>query len=128
MGTGIFYFLVNYKLFVGIIIDWFMKYYVYVILLDDAVLKSRKFRRRNPDVNMGLPCFYVGQSCHPPETRFWQHKKGYKGNRFVKVFGLGLCPRFYERFNPIGTRKEAEIIEARLTESLRIKGHGVWSN
>jgi hypothetical protein len=32
-----------------------MKYYVYVIRLDDAVLKSRKFRRRNPDVNMNLP-------------------------------------------------------------------------
>jgi len=105
-----------------------MKYYVYVIRLDDAVLKSRKFRRRNPDVNMGLPCFYVGQSCDPPETRFWQHKKGYKGNRFVKEFGLGLCPRLYENFNPIGTRKEAESIETMLTESLRSKGHGVWSN
>jgi hypothetical protein len=108
--------------------DWFMKYYVYVIRLDDAVLKSRKFRRCNPDMIPSLPCFYVGQSCQPPEIRFWQHKKGYKGNRFAKEFGLGLCPRLYESFNPIGTRKEAEIIEAKLTESLRIKGHGVWSN
>ena len=105
-----------------------MEYYVYVIRLDDAVLKSRKFKRRNPDVNMDLPCFYVGQSCHPPEARFWQHKKGYKGNRFVKEFGLGLCRRLYENFNPIGTRKEAKIIEAKLTKSLRIKGYGVWSN
>jgi len=108
--------------------DWFMEYYVYVIRLDDAVLKSRKFRRSNPDMIPGHPCFYVGQSYHPPETRFWQHKKGYKGNRFVKEFGLGLCPRLYESFNPIGTRKEAEIIEVKLTESLRFKGHGVWSN
>ena len=69
-----------------------MKYYVYVIRLDKAVLKSRKFRLRNSDVKIDLPCFYVGQSCHSPETRFWQHKKGYKGNRFVKEFGLGLCP------------------------------------
>lgn len=105
-----------------------MEYYVYVIRLDDAVLKSRKFRRRNPDINPVLPCFYVGQSYHSPETRFWQHKEGYKGNRFVKEFGLGLCPRLYENFNPIRTRKEAEIIEAKLSESLRIKGHGVWSN
>ncbi len=105
-----------------------MKYYVYVIRLDNAVLKSRKFRCRNPDVNIGLPCFYVGQSCRPPEIRFWQHKKGYKGNHFAKEFGLGLCPRLYESFNPIDTRKEAESIEARLTESLRNKGHGVWSN
>jgi hypothetical protein len=105
-----------------------MKYYVYVIRLDDAVLKSRKFRSRNPDVNTDLPCFYVGQSCHPPEIRFWQHKKGYKGNRFVKEFGLGLCPRLYDGLNPICTRKEAEIIEAKLTETLRMKGHCVWSN
>lgn len=105
-----------------------MEYYVYVIRLDDAVLKSRKFRRSNPDVNLCLPCFYVGQSFHPPETRFWQHKNGYKGNRFVKEFGLGLCPQLYENFNPIRTRKEAEIIEAKLAENLRIKGHGVWSN
>jgi hypothetical protein len=111
-----------------IIVVRLMKYYVYVIRLDNAVLKSCKFRRCNPDVKTSLPCFYVGQSCHPPETRFWQHKGGYKGNRFVKEFGLGLCPRLYERLNPIDTRKEAEIIEARLTESLRSKGHGVWSN
>lgn len=105
-----------------------MNYYVYVIRLDNAVLKSGKFRRRNPDVNTSLPCFYVGQSCHPPEKRFWQHKKGYKSNRFAKEFGLGLCPQFYENFNPIRSRKEAESIEAKLTESLRAKGHGVWSN
>lgn len=111
-----------------IIVVWFMKYYVYVIRLDNSVLKSRKFRLRNPEVNMSLPCFYVGQSCHPPETRFWQHKKDYKGNRFVKKFGLGLCPRLYEIFNPISTRKEAERIETMLTENLRSKGHGVWSN
>jgi len=105
-----------------------MNYYVYVIRLDDAVLRSRKFRRHNPDVNTRLPCFYVGQSCCPPETRFWQHKKGYKGNRFVKEFGLGLCPKFYESLNPIGTRKEAESIETKLAESLRRRGHGIWSN
>ncbi len=106
----------------------FMMYYVYVIRLDDAVLESRKFLSRNPHAHVGLPCFYVGQSCHPPETRFWQHKDGYKGNRFVKEFGLGLCPGLYEHFNPIRTRKEAERIEAMLTEGLRRKGHGVWSN
>ena len=105
-----------------------MKYYVYVIRLDTAVLKSRKFRCRNPDAIPNLPCFYIGQSYHPPEIRFWQHKKGYKGNRFVKKFGLGLCPRLYERYNPIETRNEAERIEAMLTERLRNKGHGVWSN
>ena len=105
-----------------------MKYYVYVIRLDDAVLKSRKFKRRNPDMIPGFPCFYVGQSCHPPEIRFWQHKQSYKANRFVQEFGLGLCSQFYADINPICTREEAENIEGRITDSLRLKGHGVWSN
>ena len=105
-----------------------MQYYVYVIRLDDAVLKSRKFRDSNPDMNLNLPCFYIGQSYHNPETRFWQHKKGYKGNHFVKDFGLGLCPRLYESLNPIRTRKEAEKIEQYLTNHFRAKGHGVWSH
>lgn len=105
-----------------------MPYYVYVIMLDPAVVKSRRFRQQNPQMQRRLACLYVGQSSHPPEIRFWQHKKGYKGNRFVQDFGLGLCPHFYERFNPIPTRKDAERIEAMLTERLRRKGHGVWSN
>ncbi|MCU0850180.1 MAG: hypothetical protein MUC80_02755 [Candidatus Thermoplasmatota archaeon] len=105
-----------------------MKYYVYVIRLDEAVIKSRKFRYHNPDMNTNLPCYYVGQSCHPPETRFWQHKNGYKDNRFVKEYGLGLCPRLYQKYNPMTTRKEAETTEAWLTEKLRSSGHGVWSN
>ena len=103
-------------------------YYVYIIRLKKAVIKSRKFRRCNPDMNLSLPCFYVGQSCHLPEIRFWQHKKGYKSNHFVKEFGLGLCPRLYKNYNPIGDRRDAEIIEAKITQSLRYKGHGVWSN
>ncbi len=105
-----------------------MVYYVYVIRLDNAVLKSQKFRRINPYIKLDLPCFYIGQSCHPPEIRFWQHKNGYKCNSYVKEFGLGLCPRLYKSYNPIRTRKEAEIIEAKLAEDLRFKGHGIWSN
>ena len=105
-----------------------MYFYVYVIRLDDTIIKSRKFCRQNPDINPKLPCFYVGQSCHHPETRFWQHKKGYKSNRFVKELGLGLCPQFYESYNPIKTRKEAERLETTITDNLRMKGHGVWSH
>lgn len=105
-----------------------MVYYVYAIKLYHTVIQSRKFQRLNPKLNPNLSCYYVGQSSHPPETRFWQHKQGYKSNRFAKEYGLGLCPRLYDRFNPIGTRKEAESIERKLTEILRMKGHGVWSH
>jgi hypothetical protein len=105
-----------------------MPYFVYVIELDREVIKSKKFRSRNPNLNPKKACFYVGQSAHNPEIRFWQHKRDYKSNSYVKRYGLSLRPRKYKKYNPIGTRKEAEIIEQKLTEKLRKKGHGVWSN
>jgi len=105
-----------------------MPYFVYVIKLDKEVTNSKKFRSRNPNINPKKTCFYVGQSAHFPEIRFRQHKQGYKSNSFVKRYGLYLIPRKYKKYNPIETRKEAEDTEKRLTEKLRKKGHGVWSN
>ena len=105
-----------------------MPYNVYVIELDQEVLNSRKFRKHNQYLNPKLVCFYVGQTYHPPEVRFRQHKEGYKANRFVKKYGIRLRPKKYQKYNPIKTRKEAEEIEQKLTEKLRAKGHGVWSN
>ena len=105
-----------------------MKYYVYVIRLDEMVLKHKKFRQSNPNLDPELSCYYVGQSCHPPETRFWQHKNGYKSNNYAKKYGLGLCPQYYDHINPIKTRKDAERIEEEVTKTLRNMGHGVWSH
>jgi len=105
-----------------------MSYNVYVIELDKEVIKSRKFRKRNPHMNPKSVCYYVGQTCHDPEIRFKQHKTGYKANRFVKKYGLRLSKRKFKKYNPIKTREEAEKIEQQLTEKLRVKGHGVWSN
>jgi predicted GIY-YIG superfamily endonuclease len=95
-----------------------MPYNVYVIELDKEVMKSKKFR----------DCYYVGQTSHDPITRFKQHKNGYKANSFVKKYGIRLKPRKFKKYNPIGTREEAEKIEQQLTSRLRSKGHGVWSN
>jgi len=105
-----------------------MPYNVYVIELDKEVLQSRKFRKRNPHMNPKLACYYVGQTIHDPNTRFKQHKTGYKANRFVKKYGLRLKSRKFKKYNPIEKREEAEYIEQILTEKLRKKGHGVWSN
>jgi len=105
-----------------------MVYNVYVIKLDKEVLLSKKFRQRNPHMNPRLACYYVGQTSHDPVTRFRQHKAGYKANRFVKKYGLGLVPRLFVRFNPIAKRKDAERAEQWITTWLRKKGHGVWSN
>jgi hypothetical protein len=105
-----------------------MPYFVYVIELDKEVIKSKKFRIRNPNINPRKTCFYVGQSANIPEIRFKQHKQGYKSNSFARRYGLWLKPRRYKKYNPIKTRKEAELIEQMLSEKLRKKGHGVWSN
>ena len=105
-----------------------MPYNVYVIELDKEVLKSKKFRERNPNLNPRLTCYYVGQTSHDPDTRFKQHKEGYKANSFVKRYGLRLVWRKFKKYNPTETREEAEYIERRLAEKLRKKGHGVWSN
>ena len=105
-----------------------MPYYVYVIELDKEVLKSRKFRERNPKINTRKACFYVGQTTHDPATRFRQHKGGYKANRFAKKYGLRLVPTIFSKFNPIAKRAEAERIEQWIADKLREKGHGVWSN
>ncbi len=84
-----------------------MVYNVYVIELDKEVLSSKKFREKNPCMNTGKACFYVGQTTHDP---------------------VRLVPEIFTKFNPIAKRKEAEYIEQWITEKLREKGHGVWSN
>jgi predicted GIY-YIG superfamily endonuclease len=105
-----------------------MAYNVYVIKLDKEVLKSKKFREKNPHLNPRRACFYVGQTTHDPVTRFNQHKQGYKANRYVKRYGIQLVWRKFQRYNPIESRKDAEQIEQWLTDKLRKKGHGVWSH
>lgn len=99
-----------------------------MIKLDKEVLNSKKFREKNPYLNTRKTCYYVGQSYHNPKTRFRQHKTGYKSNYFAKKYGKKLCKRKYQKYNPISTRNEAERIEKALTNYLRRKGHGVWSN
>ena len=104
------------------------KYYVYVIELDPKVSKVKKFRKKNPKYIPGNTCVYVGQSIRKPKLRFEQHKEGYKANKYAKSYGLRLRKDLYEKYNPIPTRSDAEIIEKMLGENLRKKGVGVWYN
>ena len=105
-----------------------MKYYLYVIELDKKVGKISKFRKQSPKFLLGNRCFYVGQSAKKPLIRFKQHKDGYKSNTYAKRFGMKLAPNFYEKYNPIPTRKDAEELEAYLAMKLRKERYGVWSN
>ena len=105
-----------------------MKYYLYVIELDKQVGKLKKFRKQNPNLVFGNRCFYVGQSVRAPMLRFKQHKEGYKSNTFARQFSLKLAPKFYEKYNPIPTRKDVEDLEQYLSNKLKKEGYGIWFN
>src|SRR4051794_35681414 len=87
--------------------------HVYVVRLDPAVLKHRKFREKNPHHDLRKPCVYVGITHLTPEERFLQHKIGVKASRFAHRYGVDLMPRRYERYNPM-TSSEAESFEIEL--------------
>jgi hypothetical protein len=70
----------------------------------------------------------VGQSAKKPPLRFRQHKQGYKSNSYAQRFGLQLVPEFYEKYNPIPTRQDAEELEEYLAYKLRKIRYGVWFN
>jgi len=103
-----------------------MPYNVYIIELDDRVKEIARFQQRNPQMRMYLKCFYVGQTSLDPRERFEQHKNGYKSNRYVKKYGKWIRWKMFQKYNPIGTREEAEVIEEQLALWLQSKGHGVW--
>jgi len=54
-------------------------------------------------------CFYVGQTTHDPETRFKQHKSGYKSNKYAKKYGIRLVPEIFSKFNPIKNEATAPV-------------------
>ena len=105
-----------------------MKYYLYVIELDNEVGKLVKFRKQSPKFLLGNSCFYVGQSAQTPSIRFRQHKEGYKSNTYAKRFGMRLVPEFYEKYNPIPARKDTEELEEYFAMKLRQERYGVWFN
>ena len=98
---------------------------VYVIQLHVDVLKNRKFRSENPDINPLLSCYYVGITGLTPEERFNNHKEGYKSSRIVRDYGLHLCHDIYKKYNPM-SYDDAAKMEEKLAKKLRKKGHGVW--
>ncbi len=106
---------------------------LYVIRLDDAVLRKRKFRERSPHYRLrgiGLfrkPCVYVGQTARDPEVRFQQHKDGHKASPIARKYGKNLMRKKYEHLNPVPA-SEAEEREEELAIDLQKKGYAVWWN
>jgi predicted GIY-YIG superfamily endonuclease len=81
---------------------------LYVVLLED---------RRRP-YRWGL---YVGETSRDPDTRFDQHKMGYKASGVVRRCGVRLLPRLVEHLNPL-QRWEAVELEPALAEALSRAG------
>ena len=103
------------------------RYSIYVIELDPAVLKHKRFAEANPDYTGDKPCVYVGMTARTPEERFAQHKHGYKACTFVKRYGLRLRPRLYQSLNPL-TYKDACAMERERARRLRARGYAVWQH
>lgn len=101
------------------------KHHVYVVELDDRVWNNGRFRRANPDYQLGKPFVYVGMTGLDPDIRFDKHKAGIQANSFVRSFGLHLLPALYERYNPM-TYEDARLMEVDLGIMLRKAGYGVW--
>ena len=104
-----------------------LRYNVYVIELDQAVLNEKKFRAANPGYEDGKPCVYVGMTANSPQVRFEQHRNGYKAAKFVRKYGLRLRPRQFRNHNPM-TWKGACEMEKEKARRLRNRGWGVWQN
>ena len=101
------------------------RHHVYVVELDDRVWNEPRFRRANPDHQLGKPFVYVGMTGLDPDLRFDKHKAGVQANRFVHDYGLRLLPALYAVYNPMPYEAAREM-EVELAIGLREAGYGVW--
>jgi hypothetical protein len=100
-------------------------HHVYVVELDDRVWNEPRFRKANPQYQLGKPFVYVGMTGLEPDLRLDKHKAGIQANRFVFTYGLRLLPALYEVFNPMPYTAACEM-EVELGIGLREQGFGVW--
>jgi hypothetical protein len=97
---------------------------VYVVLLEESVVKIRSVRRANPNRDPKKPCVYVGMSGLTPEKRFANHKRGIKSASVVKRFGIRLLPELFGHLNPMPYEAAAQM-EQDLAQDLRRAGYTV---
>ncbi len=100
-------------------------YHVYVVELSHEVWNVGRFRRANPDYQLGQPFVYVGMTGLDPDVRFDKHKAGIQSNVFVRQYGMRLLPALYAVYNPM-PYEGARDMEVELGIALREAGYGVW--
>lgn len=99
---------------------------VYAVILDDQVLKERKFANANTNHQIGMTCLYVGMTGLDPDTRFDKHKAGIKANRYVQKYGLRLAPEFVADIQQPLSYEDARYLEVDVALKLKAKGFAVW--
>ena len=100
---------------------------VYVIELDQDVLKFDEFLKANPQYKQGMPCLFVGETRHTPQKRFNYHLVGYKSHEFVRRYARRLAPEYYASMNPVDF-DQAKAEEQMLADRLRSLGYAVWQH
>jgi hypothetical protein len=65
-------------------------------------------------------------SIHEPGERFLQHKVGYRGSKYPRIYGVELAQELMEGFDVTGRIDEEQ--EAGLADWLRDQGFAVWQN
>ena len=100
---------------------------VYVIELDEEVLKFDEFVSANPQYREGMPCVFVGETRHSPKKRFHYHLVGYKSHEFVRRYARRLAPEYYASLNPV-SRTQAKAEARKLADRLRARGFAVWQH
>ena len=73
----------------------------------------------------GRQCYYVGMTGLAVETRFANHKRGYKASAVVKKYGVALARELFEDIPPMPF-EEATLAEPTLADDLRDQGHLVF--
>jgi hypothetical protein len=73
----------------------------------------------------GRDGYYVGMTGVPLETRFANHKRGYKSASIVRKHGVGLAWELFEGI-PAMSYAEAALTEPTLADDLRDLGYLVY--
>ena len=73
----------------------------------------------------GREGYYVGMTGLPLETRFENHKRGYKSASIVRKYGVGLAWELFAGIPPM-SYAEATLTEPTLADDLRDLGYLVY--
>jgi hypothetical protein len=103
-----------------------LHHHVYVILLDDQVLKHKRFKEANPAYEGSSPCVYVGMTGLDPDARFDKHKAGIKASTYVRLYGERLMPELVADLKQPMSYSDAKYLEVDVAIKLRELGYAVW--